>query len=60
MKKIKVHGQVMDNAGDLHDAGSVLTVDDEGGKGCVDAKRAAHLVKIHSAAAEGKGTAKAD
>jgi hypothetical protein len=49
MKKITVHGLVADNAGDMHDANAVLTVDDEGGAGCITAQRADQLLKIHSA-----------
>jgi hypothetical protein len=49
MKKITVHGSADDNAGDRHPAGTVLTIDDDGDKGCISAKRAASLVAIHSA-----------
>jgi hypothetical protein len=49
MKKITVHGWVQDNAGSYHQAGAVLTVDDEGGKDCIGAKAADHLIKLHSA-----------
>lgn len=62
MKKITVHGLVTDNAGDRHPAGTVLHVDDDGGKGCITAKRAAQLVSIHSATAvaDKKAAASAD
>jgi hypothetical protein len=47
--QIKVHGSVMDNAGDQHHAGTVLSIDDDGGKGCVTATHAKQLLKINSA-----------
>lgn len=51
MKKIRLHGMAPDNGGNHHQAGSVLTVDDDGGPGCITAARADQLVKIHSATA---------
>ena len=50
MKSICLHGSAPDNAGNTHHAGATLTVSDEPKAGCIDAKRAAHLVKINSAA----------
>jgi hypothetical protein len=49
MSKITVHGWTRDNVGNYHKAGSTLTVDADGGEGCIDAKSAAALVKHNSA-----------
>jgi hypothetical protein len=43
--KITVHGWVQDNAGTYHKAGATLTVDDDGGEGCITAAAADALVK---------------
>lgn len=41
--KIQVHGWVQDNAGTYHKPGSVLTIDADGGAGCISAKLADQL-----------------
>lgn len=47
--KVQVHGWVQDNSGAYHKAGSTLTVDADGGEGCISAKRADGMVKSGSA-----------
>lgn len=41
--KIEVHGWIQDNTGTYHKPGSVLTVDADGGEGCISAKQADQL-----------------
>lgn len=47
--KIEIHGWVQDNTGSYHRKGSTLTVDADGGAGCISAKRADALVKANGA-----------
>lgn len=51
MKAITIFGLAPDNAGNYHDAGATLIVDDAADKGCITAERASHLVSIGSASA---------
>lgn len=52
MKKIIVHGWAQDNAGSYHKPGASITVDDEGGEGCIGEKRATELIKLGAASAD--------
>lgn len=49
MKAITIFGLAPDNAGNYHDAGATLIVDDAADKSCITAERASHLVSIGSA-----------
>lgn len=35
--KVQIHGWVQDNAGTYHKPGSILTIDADGGEGCLSA-----------------------
>lgn len=47
--KVQVHGWVQDNTGTYHKPGSTLTIDADGGDGCIGAARVDALVKTKGA-----------